>query len=115
MSDNLSKSALKKIRSQLEEKLKDCTMNRILPFLATCIKSEFPDQIIDLDLRDLFIPLILLTAATVGMIGSAFLIGFSLPIILMMNVAILYYQKGNNKSCYFFILGFEECIGILLF
>lgn len=52
LSKEISKSALKKLREQLEGKVKERAQNKILPFLSECIKNDFPSQIFNLDLSD---------------------------------------------------------------
>lgn len=52
LSKNISKSGLKKLREQLEGKVKEYAQNKILPFLAECIKNEFPGQNFTLELSE---------------------------------------------------------------
>lgn len=52
LSKEISKSALKKLREQLEGKVKEHAQNKILPFLSECIKNDFPSQIFNLELSD---------------------------------------------------------------
>lgn len=52
LSKEISKSALKKLREQLEGKVKEHAQNKILPFLSECIKNDFPSKIFNLELSD---------------------------------------------------------------
>lgn len=52
LSSEISKSALKKLRAQLEAMLNQCVRNEILPFLAECLKMDFPRHDIRLDLSE---------------------------------------------------------------
>ncbi|MDR3491567.1 MAG: nucleotidyl transferase AbiEii/AbiGii toxin family protein [Gammaproteobacteria bacterium] len=52
LSEALSKSALKKLREQLEVKMKEYTRNKILPFLSECIKNYFPNETFNLELSE---------------------------------------------------------------
>lgn len=52
LSKEISKSALKKLREQLEGNVKEYTKNKIMPFLYECIKNEFPNKEFNLELSD---------------------------------------------------------------
>lgn len=52
LSKEISKSALKKLREQLEGKVKDYIQNKILPFLSECIRKDFPNETFKLELSE---------------------------------------------------------------
>lgn len=52
LSKSISKSALKKLREQLEGKVKEYTQGKIPPFFMECFKKDFPDETFNLDLSE---------------------------------------------------------------